>query len=294
MLLQQLVNGLMLGAAYALVAIGYSLVFGVLKLVHLAHGEVFMVGAFAGLLTVLYLNVGPVIALVSAAIAGAILGMILELVAFRRIRLTGGHFLAPMVSTIGAALVLQEVATKLFGSQPIPFPHSAEVATWQLGPVQMTSVQVFILAVSIISMFALHLLVAHTRYGMAMRAIAESPTTASTLGINSNNVILLTFAVASALAGIAGVLLGLSFNSISPHIGIDMGIKGMAVMLIGGLGNIYGAMLGGLLLGAVEVLSVAYLESSYRDAFAFALLIAVILFRPQGLFGSSYHVEGRS
>src|SRR5438105_15600220 len=129
MLLQQLVNGLMLGAAYALVAIGYSLVFGVLKLVHLAHGEVFMVGAFVGLLTVLHLNVGPVIALVSAAIGGAILGMVLELVAFRRIRLAGGHFLAPMVSTIGAALVLQEVTTKLFGSQPIPFPHAAEVPT---------------------------------------------------------------------------------------------------------------------------------------------------------------------
>jgi branched-chain amino acid transport system permease protein len=293
MLLQQLVNGLMLGAAYALVAIGYSLVFGVLKLVHLAHGEVFMVGAFVGLQTALWLNVGPVVALVAAAIGGAILGMILELVAFRRIRLTGGHFLAPMVSTIGAALVLQEVATKIFGSQPTPFPFS-ESTSWQIGPVQVTTVQVFILAVSVLSMFALHLLVAHTRYGMAMRAIAESPVTASTLGINSNNVILLTFAVASGLAGIAGVLLGLSFNSISPHIGIDMGIKGMAVMLIGGLGNIYGAMLGGLLLGAVEVLSVAYLESSYRDAFAFALLIVVILFRPQGLFGSSYHVEGRS
>jgi branched-chain amino acid transport system permease protein len=293
MLLQQLVNGLMLGAAYSLVAIGYSLVFGVLKLVHLAHGEVFMIGAFLGLQTVLWLNVSPVIALVSAAIGAAILGMILELVAFRRIRLTGGHFLAPMVSTIGAALVLQEVTTKIFGSQPIPFPHAAEVATWQFGPVQVSSVQLFILVVSIIAMFALHVLVAHTRYGMAMRAIAESPVTASTLGINSSNVILLTFAVASGLAGIAGVLLGLSFNSISPHIGIDMGIKGMAVMLIGGLGNIYGAMVGGLLLGAVEVLSVAYLESSYRDAFSFALLIVVILFRPEGLFGSSYHVEGR-
>src|SRR4051812_39790615 len=132
MLLQQLVNGLMLGASYALVAIGYSLVFGVLKLVHLAHGEVFMVGAFVGLQTILWFQVGPVVALLSAAIGAAILGMILELVAFRHIRLTGGHFLAPMVSTIGAALVLQEVSTKIFGSQPIPFPHAAEAVTWQL------------------------------------------------------------------------------------------------------------------------------------------------------------------
>ncbi len=294
MLQQQLVNGLMLGAAYALVAIGYSLVFGVLKLVHLAHGEVFMIGAFIGLQSVLWFKVSPVVALLAAAAGSAVLGMILELVAFRPIRARGGHFLAPMVSTIGAALVIQEVATKLFGSEPIGFPQTGTVTSWQFGAVQVSSVQLFILLASVISMLALHLLVAHTRYGMAMRAVAESPGTAAILGINPNNVILLTFAVASALGGVAGVLLGLSFNSISPYIGIDMGIKGMAIMLIGGLGNIYGAMLGGLLLGAVEVLSVAYFESSYRDAFAFGLMIIIVLFRPQGLFGSSYHVEGRA
>jgi branched-chain amino acid transport system permease protein len=294
MLLQQLVNGLMLGAAYSLVAIGYSLVFGVLKLVHLAHGEVFMMGAFIGLQTMLWLKVSPFIALIAAAAGSAVVGMLLELIAFRRIRRVGGHFLAPMVSTLGAALVLQEIATKIFGSEPTGFPQADAPLTWQLGPVQVSSIQIFILVVSLVSMYVLHLLVAHTRYGMAMRAVSESPVIASTLGINPDNVILLTFAVASALGGVAGVLLGLSFNSISPYIGIDMGIKCMAVMLIGGLGNIYGAMLGGLLLGAVEVLSVAYLASSYRDAFAFALMIIIILWRPQGLFGSSYHVEGRS
>ena len=215
MLAQQLVNGLMLGAAYSLVAIGYSLVFGVLKLIHLAHGEVFMIGAFIGLQLVVLFKAGTVTALIGSILGAALIGVILELVA-------------------------------------------------------------------------------HTRYGMAMRAVSENTLTASILGINVNNVILLTFAVASALGGVAGVLLGLSFNSVSPFMGIDVGIKGMAIMLIGGLGNIYGAMLGGVLLGAVEVLSVAYLASSYRDAFAFGLMILVLLFRPQGLFGSSYHVEGKA
>jgi branched-chain amino acid transport system permease protein len=294
MLAQQLVNGLMLGAAYSLVAIGYSLVFGVLKLIHLAHGEVFMIGAFIGLQLVVLFKAGTVTALVGSILGAALIGMILELVAFRPIRKRGGGFLAPMVSTIGAGLVLQEVAAKLFGAEQLGFPHSLEPATWMLGPVQVTSVQVFILVVSLASMVGLHLLVAHTRYGMAMRAVSENTLTASILGINVNNVILLTFAVASALGGVAGVLLGLSFNSVSPFMGIDVGIKGMAIMLIGGLGNIYGAMLGGVLLGAVEVLSVAYLASSYRDAFAFGLMILVLLFRPQGLFGSSYHVEGKA
>lgn len=294
MLAQQLVNGLMLGAAYSLVAIGYSLVFGVLKLIHLAHGEVFMIGAFVGLQMVLLFKVGPVVALLSALVGAAILGIVLERIAFRPIRARGGTFLAPMVSTIGAGLVLQELATKLFGAEPLGFPPTFEATNFAVGPVQVSSVQLFILAVSIVSMVALHVLVAHTRYGMAMRAVSENTTTARLLGIDVDRVILLTFAVASGLGGVAGVLLGLSFNSISPFMGIDMGIKGMAIMLIGGLGNIYGAMLGGVLLGAVEVLSVAYLASSYRDAFAFALMIIVLLVRPQGLFGSNYHVEGRA
>ncbi len=293
MLPQQLVNGLMLGAAYALVAVGYSLVFGVLKLVHLAHGEVAVIGAFIGLQALLWFAISPIVALAAAAVGGAILGVIVEFVAFRPIRRSDGHFLAPMVATIGVALILQDLATKIFGAQNVGFPHS-EPTIWRIGPVEVSSIQVFILLVALISTAALHFLVAHTRYGRAMRAVAERPVVASTLGIDPDNIISLTFAVASGLGGIAGVLLGLSFNSISPYMGIELAVKGIAVMLIGGLGNIYGAMLGGLLLGEVEVMSVAYLASSYRDAFVFGLMILIILFRPQGLFGSSYHVEDHS
>jgi branched-chain amino acid transport system permease protein len=292
-LLQQLVNGVMLGSTYALIALGYTLVFGVLHLVHLAHGEVFMLGAFIGLSVVLWTGAGVVPALVGALLGTALLGVLIELVAFRPIRARGGHVLAPMISTIGVGIVLQEVATRLFGGELVGFPHRMEPVAFRVGPVTVTSVQLLILAVAVGLMAALHLFVARTRLGMAMRATAESGLAARLLGIDTSRIILLTFAIASALGGAAGVLVGLSFNAISPFMGIDMGVKGLAIMLIGGLGNIHGAMVGGLLLGVVEVLSVAYLASSYRDAFAFAMMIAVLLFRPQGLFGSREAVEAR-
>jgi branched-chain amino acid transport system permease protein len=291
MLAQQLANGIMLGSTYALVAIGYALIFGVLRLLHLAHGEVFMVGAFAGLQLVLWWQFGPLVALIGGLIASALLGMLLELVAFRPIRKRGNSHLAPIVSTIGAGLVLQEVMTKLFGAEQTPFPSALSHVSYRLGSISVTGSQIFILSVAVVSMLALHLFVTRTRYGMAMRATSENLQVSAILGININTVILLTFGLASALGGIAGVLVGLNFNAISPFMGIEMGIKGMAVMLIGGLGSIYGAMVGGLLLGIIEVLSVAYLESSLRDAFAFGLMIIILIFRPRGIFQTGIGAE---
>jgi branched-chain amino acid transport system permease protein len=291
MLAQQLANGVMLGSTYALVAIGYTLVFGVLRLLHLAHGEVFMVGAFAGLQVVLWWHFGPLVALIGGLIASALLGMLLELVAFRPIRKRGNSHLAPIVSTIGAGLVLQEVMTKLFGAEQTPFPSALSHVSYHLGIISVTGSQIFILSVAVASMLALHVFVTYTRYGMAMRATSENLQVSAILGININTVILLTFGLASALGGVAGVLVGLNFNAISPFMGVEMGIKGMAVMLIGGLGSIYGAMVGGLLLGIIEVLSVAYLESSLRDAFAFGLMILILIFRPRGIFQSGIGPE---
>jgi branched-chain amino acid transport system permease protein len=288
---QQLANGVMLGSTYALVAIGYALVFGVLRVLHLAHGEVFMVGAFVGVQAVIWLNVGPFVALIGGLIGAAVLGILLELTAFRPIRRRNGSFLAPIVSSIGAGLVLQEIMTKIFGAEQIGFPEQFASRVYDLGLVSISGAQLFILAVAFASMAVLHLFVTRTRHGMAMRATAENLEVASILGINVDSVILLTFVVASALAGIAGVLIGLNYNAISPFMGIDMTTKGLAVMLIGGLGSIYGAMAGGLLLGVVEVISVAYLASSYRDAFAFCLMILVLLLRPRGLFSSGVDVE---
>jgi branched-chain amino acid transport system permease protein len=291
-LLQQLVNGLMLGSTYSLIAIGYTLIFGVLHLVHLAHGEVFMIGAFIGLQLVRSLGVGAGLALVGALVGTALLGVLIELVAFRPIRARGGHFLAPVISTIGVGIVLQELATRIWGGEQVGFPHGMEAVPFKIGPVTITSIQLTILGVALGLMAALHLFVTRTTVGMAMRATAEDLVVARLLGVRTNRIILLTFAVASALGGAAGVLVGLGFNAISPFMGIDIGVKGLAIMLLGGLGNVQGAMVGGLILGVIEVLSVAYLASSYRDAFAFLVMIAVLLFRPQGLFGSAYHVEG--
>src|SRR5690606_13041643 len=292
MLIQQMINGLMLGSTYALIAIGYTLIFGVLNLVHLAHGEVFMIGAFVGLYAAMFLETGVFGSIVIAIIAAAAVGVLVEVLAIRPIRARNGHMLAPMISTIGVGIVLQELATRFFGAEQVGFPSAMTGAPWHFGSLTITPIQIIILCVSVALMAALHFFVTRTKMGMAMRATAESLIISHTLGIRTDRTILLTFAVASGLGGAAGVLVGFSFNAISPFMGIDMGIKGLAAMLLGGLGNIYGAALGGLIIGVVEVLSVGYLSSSYRDAFAFVIIIGVLLIRPQGIFGARHHVEG--
>jgi branched-chain amino acid transport system permease protein len=284
--LQQLINGVMLGSTYALVAIGYSLIFGVLRLLHFAHGEVFMVGAFIGLGAVTYLHAGPVAAIILAALGCAILGVVIEFIAFRPIRKRNGSLLAPIVSSLGVSLLLQEVATNLFGAEQTRFPPQFEGQQFHVFGLLFSSTQLFILATSFVLMGAVHLFVSRTKYGMAMRAASESTDVSRLLGINVDSVVVITFAVASALGGVAGVMVGFAFSAVSPFMGVSMSVKGVAIMVIGGLGSIYGAMAGGLILGVVEILTVGYLASSYRDAFSFALLILMLLVRPQGLFGA--------
>lgn len=284
MFLQQLVNGLMLGGAYALVAIGYTLIFGVLGLLHLAHGEVFMIGAYLGLALVL---AGlPLWAALLGAMAGAAaLGVLVERVAFRPIRDRGSH-VTPLMTTIAVGLILQHAVVKLYGAEQVAFPTVMRVVQFDLGPVTLSSLQLVILGTSIALMLLLNLFLRRTRMGMAIRATAENPTTAGLMGVNVSAAIVATFAVASALAGAAGVLLGWNFTAINPFFGVKVGLKGLAIMLLGGLGNVTGAMVGGLIVGVVEVMSVAYLASSYRDAFAFGLMIVILLIRPTGLFGA--------
>jgi branched-chain amino acid transport system permease protein len=283
LLLQQLVNGVMLGAVYALIAIGYTLIFGVLGMLHLAHGEVFMVGAFVGLLVATAFAGNVMLALAAAMVATGLLGVLIERVAFRPLR--GAHHLAPLATTIGAGIALQETARWYFGPEQKGFPPTIALTLWELGPLRMSSVQVFILAAAVVLMAAVTLFLARTRAGRAVRATAEDPTVAGLLGVNVSAVIVLVFFVASALAGAAGVLVGLAYNSVHPFIGVQMGIKGLVVMLLGGLGNVPGAMVGGLVLGILEVLGVAYFASSYRDAFAFGAVMLMLLLRPEGLLG---------
>lgn len=284
MLIEQLVNGIMLGAVYALIAIGYTLIFGVLGMLHLAHGEVFMVGAFVGLVVALQAP-SVVLAIAAAMVATGLLGVLVERVAFRPLR--GAHHLAPLATTIGAGIVLQETTRWYFGAEQRGYPRMVVDVVWEIGPLRLSSVQVFILAAAVVLMVALHLFLSRTGPGRAIRATAEDPTVAGLLGVNVETVVLVTFFVGSALAGAAGVLVGLAYNSVHPFIGVQMGIKGLVVMLLGGLGNVAGAMMGGLVLGVLEVLGAAYLASSYRDAFAFGALMLILLLRPEGLLGAA-------
>ena len=291
MILQQLLNGIMLGGTYALLALGYTLIFGILRMLHIAHGEVFMVGALIGLNLVLLAGVNIYLALLGGLIGAALVGILVERVAIRPLRREGQPLplLAPLISTLGVGLILQDLAVKYYGGRQVRFPETIEVVSYQLGPVVVTSVQVIIILTSLLLMVTLNLFLRGNVMGKAMRAVAENARTASLLGININRVILLTFAIASGLAGAAGVLVGLTYGAISPFMGVEIGLKGFAIVVIGGLGSIVGAMVAGLAIGLVEVLSVGYLVSLYRDAFTFGFMVLVLLLRPQGLFG----VEGR-
>ncbi|HET7806296.1 MAG TPA: branched-chain amino acid ABC transporter permease [Pseudolabrys sp.] len=284
MFYQQLINGLMLGASYSLVAIGYTLIFGVLNLLYFAHGEVFMVGAFVGLFLVMYGGTDIYIALLGAMIACAVLGALAFFVAVRPV--PKDRPLAPLISTIGLTIVLQNFAIYVFGGQQFSFPETIHQELYHFGPITISSVQIFILGIAIALMVALWLFIERTKLGRAMRAVAENHETAALLGVNVNRVVLITFVIGSGIAGIAGVLDGLKNSSVSPFMGLGAAVKGLIVMLLGGLGNVPGAMIGGLLLGMIEILSAAYIGTTERDFFSFLILILILLYRPTGLFGT--------
>jgi branched-chain amino acid transport system permease protein len=283
MLAQQLLNGLTLGSTYALVALGYTLVFGILGMINFAHGEIFMLGAYMALLLVTMGNLGIFWSLIGAMIGSAILGMIIERVSFRPLR--NVSILAPLISTIGLSIFLRSLAQIIFGAESTRFPVGIKTEFFQIGPLQISLLQIVILGISFGLMAIFQVFIKKTKIGKAMRATSESLYTAGLLGIPVDRIIFLTFGVAAALGGVAGVLLGLNFNAISPLMGKMVGLKGLVIIILGGMGNITGAMVGGLFLGFVEVLSVGYLASSYRDAVAFALLFLILLIKPTGMFG---------
>ena len=284
MLLQQLINGIMLGSTYSLVAIGYTLIFGVLNVLHFAHGEVYMIGAFVGLEFALLTKMNILVTIIVAMCATGLLGVMIERGVIRLIKRE--YPLAPLSATIGLSVIFQEGITKIFGADTIGFPDTFQAQSFQFGDVSVDSTQVTILLVSFFLMATLTLFVKKTKSGKAIRAVAENPVTAQLLGVNIDRVTMLTCAISSALAGAAGVLVGLAYNAISPFMGIRMALLSFAIMLLGGLGNITGAMFGGLILGIVEVLSTVYFSSTYRDAFTFGTMIVILIFRPAGLFGT--------
>ncbi|MCI6002915.1 branched-chain amino acid ABC transporter permease [Allisonella histaminiformans] len=286
MFFQQLVNGLTLGSVYAVIAIGYTLVFGVLNIVNMAHGGIIMMGAYIGLLLVTVAGWGLFPALIGAMVGGAILGYLLEVLALRPLRGKKVTHLAPLISTIGVSIFLESAALLVFGPQTRAFPTDYN-QLMDFGLFKISEIQIISMGTAIVLMVLLTLLLNKTRIGKAVRATAENIETASLLGIHTRRIITFTVMLASALGAAAGVLIALSFNAIEPTMGTSMGFKGLAVLIMGGLGNVGGAMAGGFILGVAEVFSVAYGASSFRDAVAFGLIILILFIRPQGLFAKA-------
>lgn len=280
-------NGLTLGSAYAVIAIGYTLVFGVLNIVNMAHGGIFMIGAYIGLLLVTEAGLPIFPALAGAMIGGGILGYGLEIFALRPLRKHKAAHLAPLISTIGVSTFLESAALLIWSPQTRSFPIGFGGGMLDMGAFKISGIQIISLGTAVALMVMLTLLLSRSKIGKALRATSESAETAGLLGINTGKIITFTVMLASALGAAAGVLIGLSFNAIEPTMGTAMGLKGLAVLIMGGLGNVEGAMAGGFILGMAEVFAVAYGSSTYRDAVAFGIIILILFIRPEGLFAKA-------
>lgn len=281
---QQLVNGLALGSTYALIALGYTMVYGIIQLINFAHGEIYMMGAFVALLLVNVFKINVFLAMILAMAICALLGVIIEFIAYRPLRKSSR--LSALISAIGVSIFLSTLALLVFGADAKGFPdNSFPMVRFKIGPAEFSSLQLLIFGVSALLMLTLEFIVQKTKIGKAMRATSQDYNTAALMGVNINLVIAFTFALGSSLAAAGGVLVGIYFNAVSFNMGLMAGLKAFAAAVLGGIGSIRGAMLGGIFLGVVEVFGVALGYSSYRDAIAFAILIIFLLFKPTGLLG---------
>lgn len=284
MFIQQLMNGIILGSIYALIALGYTMVYGIIMLINFAHGEIYMFGAFAGMILVVFYEVPFFLASFMAMGLASLLGVTVEYLAYRPLRRSPR--LAALISAIGASIFLQNLALLIMGARPYTFPSPLPTKVYKTSLFTISGLELLILIISFLLMVGLTFFIQKTKIGKAMRATAQDKDTASLMGININRVISMTFAVGSALGAAAGVMVGIYFRTVTPMMGLMPGLKGFVAAVLGGIGSIPGAMLGGLLLGIAEVMAAAYVSSQYRDAAAFAILILVLLFKPSGLVGS--------
>jgi len=280
---QQLVNWINLGAMYALLAIGYTMVYGIVKLINFAHGEIFMAGAFFTWWFMTTFSIPFPVASLMGIMLATLLGVGIERIAYRPLK--DAPRFAVVISVLGMSIFLQNMARIVWGAEFQVFEIDFGIPPLLIGSVIIPFKKIFILVTSLILMVALSLFVTKTYLGKAMRATAADREAAEMMGISSNAVIVLTFVVGSSLGAVAGILYAINYNSIDPFMGFNAGMKAFAAAVLGGIGNIYGAMLGGLLLGFFEGAGAAYISSLYRDAIAFAILILALIFRPEGLLG---------
>ncbi|NQP18364.1 branched-chain amino acid ABC transporter permease [Streptococcus suis] len=284
-MLQQLVNGLILGSVYALIALGYTMVYGIIKLINFAHGDLYMMGAFIGYYLINSFQLNFFVALVLTMVLTAALGVLIEFLAYRPLR--NSTKIAALITAIGVSFFLEYGMVYLFGANTRAFPQALETVKFNLGPITVTNVQLTILGVSVFLMLALQFIVQKTKMGKAMRAVSVDSDAAQLMGINVNSTISFTFALGSALAGAAGVLIGLYYNSVEPLMGMAPGLKAFVAAVLGGIGIIPGAALGGFIIGLLETLAVTVGLSSYRDAVVYGILIVILLVRPAGILGKN-------
>ncbi|MFW5457742.1 branched-chain amino acid ABC transporter permease [Streptococcus hyovaginalis] len=284
-MLQQLVNGLILGSVYALLALGYTMVYGIIKLINFAHGDVYMMGAFVGYYLISTFHMNFFVALILTMIITAAIGVLIEFLAYRPLR--NSTRIAALITAIGVSFFLEYGMVYLVGAEARAFPQAMKTVKYDLGPVSVTNIQLIILAVSILLMLALNYIVKQTKMGKAMRAVSVDSDAAQLMGINVNSTISFTFALGSAMAGAAGVLIGLYYNTMNPLMGMAPGIKAFVAAVLGGIGIIPGAAVGGFIIGMLETLSTAIGLSSYKDAVVYAILIVILLVRPAGILGKN-------
>jgi branched-chain amino acid transport system permease protein len=286
LLVQQLINGLVVGSVYALFALGFTLIFGVLHVLNLAHGAIFMWGSFVGLYCVSVLGLPFPVALLVAAVAAGVLSVVLDWCAFRPLRKRGGPEFSAIITSMGASLVLVNVAQRVSETRVWRYPFDTfPIAVYELANLRITLLQLVIIGCTVLVVAALGYLLFRTSIGRQIRAVAISERTASLLGANPELIHFMVFFVSGALAGIAGVLIGLAFNSVHFLMGEPYMLRAFVVIVLGGLGSVGGAVLAGLLLGVVQTLTVAYLSTGLSDAIVFSMLFLTLLVRPTGFFG---------
>lgn len=283
MLLQQIINGLTIGGIYALVALGYSMVYSVLRIVNFAHGDIFMIGTFFGLTLCSSFGLPFYVSIIIAAILTAVLGCLIERLAYRPIHSKDG--MSVLIAALGVEIFLQNLARKIWGSETFSYTGKLKTITYNIGNITISNIQILIFALTVVLLIVLYLLIYKSKMGIAMRASSYNMTTARLMGINTNRVIVFTFAIGSVLAGVAGNLVGIYYDAVYASMGYSMGMKAFASAILGGIGSVPGAVLGGFLIGIVETLGTVYISSGYRDAYAFIVMIIILIVRPSGILG---------
>ena len=282
-LIQTLISGLSLGSIYALIALGYTMVYGIAKMLNFAHGDIIMVGAYAVITAVFTMGLPPFIAILISIALCALLGIVIEFLAYRPLR--QAQPLAVLITAIGVSYLLQNLALLIYGSEQKAFPTIVALPTVHIGGVYIDGITIATLVVTAVIMVALSLFINKTRMGKAMRAVSEDKEAAELMGISVNRTITVTFAIGSALAGVAAIFYGAAYTYIRPTTGAMPGIKAFTAAVFGGIGSIPGAMLGGILLGVIEQLSKTYISTLWADAIVFGVLVVVLVVKPTGLLG---------